>query len=213
MDQVVMEGSVMLKRGIAICICAILAACSAPQSEPQPLTGDWTLVPESSQIAFVSIKAGNVGEAHSFKTESGVVDGTGKAEISIDLSSVDTAVDIRDERMREFLFQVDQFPSATITAQIDPETMKTLDIGEQQIASTELSLSLHGIEADFDSDLAVTRISENRVLVETTKPVIIDATQFALGDGLEKLRELAELPSISPAVPVTATLIFARNDK
>ncbi|MEM1131821.1 MAG: YceI family protein [Pseudomonadota bacterium] len=201
----------MLKHGVAIFALTLLAACSAPPEEPEALAGDWTLVPEISQISFVSIKAGNIGEAHSFGTESGAVDGSGKAEISVDLNSVDTAIEIRDERMREILFQADQFPNATITAQVDPQSFQALDIGEQQIESTELSISLHGVEADFDSDLAVTRISENRVLVETAKPLILDAEQFALGDGLKQLRELAGLPSISPAVPVTATLIFEKT--
>lgn len=201
----------MQKHWIIMLLLAAVMACSAPEEAPAPLDGAWSLVPDNSQIAFVSIKADSVGEAHRFLTESGAVDASGKAEVTIDLSSVDTAVDIRDERMRDILFQVEQFPDAKVGAQIDPKLLETLKLGEQKTLTTPLSLELHGVGGEFDADLAVTRIADDRVLVETVKPVIVDATQFALGEGLDQLREIAGLPSISPAVPVTASLVFAKD--
>jgi len=200
----------MFRNSIAIIAALLMSACSAPPSEPEVenLAGDWTLVPEDSQVAFVTIKGGDIGEAHSFKTVSGDVDAAGKAALVIDLKSVDTSVEIRDERMRDILFQVSQFPSATASTQIDPATVAALKPGEQKVIVAPLTLDLHGASGTFDAELAVTRISADRVSVETTKPVIVNAGTFALTDGLGELQELAGLPSISPAVPVTASLVF-----
>lgn len=43
-------------------------------------------------------------------------------------------------------------------------------------------------------------------MVTSAQPVIINATDYGLTDGINKLRDLAGLPSISYAVPVTFTL-------
>ena len=53
----------------------------------------------------------------------------GAARVEIDLASVNTGVEIRDERMREIFFQVADFPSATVTAQLDPQQFAALDSG------------------------------------------------------------------------------------
>ena len=60
------------------------------------------------------------------------------------------------------------------------------------------------------ADLEVTRIANDKVVVATTEPIILDANSFDLGDGLAQLRELASLPSISTAVPVTFSFSFER---
>ena len=44
-----------------------------------------------------------------------------------------------------------------------------------------------------------------------TAPVIISTDMFGLTDELGELRAVAQLPSITPAVPVTFTLVFTRG--
>ncbi len=69
----------------------------------------WTLDNTDSRLSFVTVKAQNVAEVHSFTQLSGEVDSTGIATVTIQLASVDTLIEIRDERMREVLFQTDIF--------------------------------------------------------------------------------------------------------
>ena len=45
-------------------------------------------------------------------------------------------------------------------------------------------------------------------MVATTAPVVIKAEDFNLVEGVNALRDVAGLPSITLAVPVTATLFF-----
>ena len=195
----------------AVASLLAVSACSKAPAEPPALTGSaWELNGEASELSYVTIKAGEIAETNSFETFTGSVSADGAAEITIDLASVETGIDIRNERMREVFFVVADNPSATVTAQIDPASFETLGIGES--ASTELqgTLSLKGVEAPFQADVTVTRTGDDSVLAVSDAPVIVDAGRFELTEGLAQLQELAGLPSITPVVPVTFSLTFER---
>jgi polyisoprenoid-binding protein YceI len=188
-----------------------LAACSPAGSEGTPLAeGDWKLDGAASELSYVTIKADEIAETNTFEGLSGGVTADGAANISIDLASVSTGVDIRDERMRDVFFVVADNPEASITAQIDPASFEGLAIGESVDTPLEGTIALKGAEVGFQADISVTRVSDNRVLAVSDKPVIVSAGQFGLTDGLAELQSLAELPSITPVVPVTFSLTFER---
>ena len=169
---------------------------------------DWSLDNTHSRLSFVTTKAGAIAEVHHFGTLSGTVDGAGNVEITIDLATVDTMIPVRDDRMRQMLFQVAQFPTATIAAKIDMVTLSGLDTGSSTMVDTDAQVSLHGQTQTVPIQLVVAKLSSSRLLVTTVQPVVVVASQFALADGVEALREVAGLPSISPAVPVSAVLSF-----
>jgi hypothetical protein len=50
-------------------------------------------------------------------------------------------------------------------------------------------------------------------MVSSRKPVIVNAASVDLADGIEALREVANLPSISKAVPVSFVLTFEEDDR
>ena len=72
----------------------------------------YTLVPEKSKLVFTSIKSGSVIEAHEFKSLSGEINEQGLASVTIDLASVETGIDIRNERMKSMLFHVEKYAQA-----------------------------------------------------------------------------------------------------
>jgi polyisoprenoid-binding protein YceI len=193
-----------------IAVTLFLAACSKAAPEATPLDGDWTLDGEASRLSYVSVKAGDIAEVNRFAELSGSVSANGVAAIEIELASVSTGIDIRDGRMRDVLFNVAQNPFATVTAQIDPKDLDGLKIGDSTIQPVEAVVKLKGIESSVYADLEVTRIANDKVVVATTEPIILDANSFDLGDGLAQLRDLASLPSISTAVPVTFSFSFER---
>jgi hypothetical protein len=47
-----------------------------------------------------------------------------------------------------------------------------------------------------------------RMMVTTISPLIINAADFDLAQGVLELAKIAELPVISEAVPVTLSLVF-----
>ena len=173
-----------------------------------PASAEWTLNSDESTLSFVSTKAINAAEVHRFGTLEGGVDESGQASISIDLTSVDSAIELRDERMREMLFETGTYPTATMTAQIDMAAIAEMGPGDSGTMTIMGELSLHGEKVALTFDVVAARLAEDKLVVMSQKPVVIGAQQFRLTQGIEKLREIAGLPSISTAVPVSFILSF-----
>lgn len=187
------------------------AVLAAPMTFAAAHADAWRLDEAASRLGFVSIKAGDVGEAHSFGELSGRVEEDGTARVEIALASVETGIDIRNERMREILFETGEHPIATVTLNVDLDAYDHLDRGESLTREVEADLTIKGVTNTLYTDLVVTRVGRRRVLVEPAKPVIIDAGAFGLDAGINELRELAGLDSISLAVPATFSFHFERE--
>ena len=171
----------------------------------------WTLSPTESRVSFVSVKQGATGEVHHFTEAEGAVSEQGNVSLSIDTASVETWIDVRNERMVDYLFQSGIFPTATLSMKVDMDELSNMEAGETRQISVSGSLSLVGQSGDIEAELLVSRLAEDKVLVATLQPVVVQAEAFELVAGIETLRELAELSSISVAVPVSAVLVFVKN--
>lgn len=169
---------------------------------------DLTLDNSASQLNFGSIKNNSVAELHRFTQLSGSVDKSGKAKIAIDLSSVDTRIDIRDERMKEHLFDVENFPKAIYTAEVDIDAVKEMAIGEIQQRRLKGELALHGKKAPLEMLVRIVKGAGDALTVYTVEPAFISIADFDLGSGVDKLQELAGLKSITRAVPLTFSVVF-----
>ena len=172
---------------------------------------DWTLDNARSELHFVTVKAQDVAEVHSFDELSGTVWKDGIAEVTIQLASVDTLIPIRDERMRELLFKTDVFPTAGARTRLDLASLEALQPGESRVVTAEMIFTISGTELPITADLLVTRLSASRMMVVTTKPLVVNAGSVALAEGVDQLRDIAGLPSISKAVPVTFILQFQKD--
>lgn len=189
-----------------------LAACAPAQTEAPPVDkGAWALDGDASRLSYVSVKADEIAETNAFKALSGSVSEKGEAVLEIDLATVSTGVDIRDERMREVLFEVASNPTATVTAALDARSFASLKVGDNTVEVVEGTLSVKGVDIDVEAEVDVTRTGPDRVTVVTTKPVIVSVDALELTGGLAQLQELASLPSITPVVPVTFSLTFERE--
>ncbi len=169
----------------------------------------WQLDNEASRLSFVSIKKGDIGEIHFFKTLSGEMNESGQVTLEIDLASVDTNIPVRDERMRNMLFETEQYPTATFRAELDMTKLKGLKPGEMLVLDYfSGNLELHGVKQEIPGQIAITRLDENSFMAVNYHPLLISADNFKLAEGVEKLREIAGLPSISLAVPINFVLTF-----
>lgn len=169
---------------------------------------DWSLNNEQSQLNFISIKKSAIAEVHTFKNVSGTLTDSGEVKLSIDLSSVDTKIPIRDERLLKVLSNAGASPKAELAGTVDTSAAKALKAGETLTQDLSLTLSLHGQSHTVPATVKVTALTGGKLEVSTLHPVIINATDFQLVDGINELKTLAGLPSISMAVPVTAELVF-----
>ncbi len=190
-------------------LCFLTLVACGPKGEAER-TGDWTLNPAASGMTYVTIKNGNLGEINTFRDISGVVTTEGKAEFTINLDSVDTNNEIRDPRMKEYVFQTDQYPTAKVMADLDMSQFDVLAIGNSKTVLLDMTLDLHGIKDEREFYVLVTRLGPNKVRVDNKAPLILDAEDFGFETGLAKLQELAGLESISPIVSATISLTFER---
>lgn len=168
----------------------------------------WNLDPAKSSLNFVSIKGENVGEVHRFKEIAGTLSQTGDFMIDVDLTSVDTGIEIRDQRMQEDFFEIMKFPLAMAQGSIDPNVLANMQEGVVTPFIANLSISLHGAAAPVTAKLNAVKLSPGTLWVTSEAPMIINTADFELSPGIDKLKELAGLPSISYAVPVVVNLLF-----
>ncbi|MFL0797681.1 MAG: YceI family protein [Cellvibrionaceae bacterium] len=171
---------------------------------------NWSLENSESTLSFVSTKKSAVGEVHHFKSINGTVSEKGEIAIEIDLSSVETGIGIRNDRMKAMLFNVAKFAKAHVTANVDKQKLDALAVGEAYVDTVAFTVSLHGLSQYLTSKIKVVKLKEGKILASSVQPIVINAGQFGLDAGIEKLREVAGLPSISTAVPVMFDLAFKR---
>lgn len=164
-----------------------------------------------SSLHFVSIKKGTVGEVHSFEELNGSISDEGVANVNIELASVKTNIDIRDGRMKSLLFETDVFPTAGVSVKIDAAQLASIEVGDVVTMPLALTLDLHGTSKVIQTELQIIGLGGGILLVNTMKPVMLNAFDYGLDVGVKKLMEVANLPSIASAVPVSFSLVFKRQ--
>lgn len=167
----------------------------------------WELDEERSTVQFLSVKNASVAEIHHFTSLSGGIEDDGAARVVIGLDSVETLIPIRNQRLREMLFETARFPTATLSARV-PDDLDALQAGETRAVDLEVSVDLHGAAVPYVARAGVTRLADGSLQVVLREPVLVKAADFGLAAGIEMLREVAGLGNISTAVPVDAMLVF-----
>lgn len=171
---------------------------------------DWKMDTKNSNISYGTIKNDAIGESNYFKTINGNITDAGAINVEIDLASVDTQLELRDERMRDIVFKVVDNPKAKLTGNIDLKPFESLKNGENSVIETSVTLELVGEVIEIDTTLVVVRLGENKVLVIPQNVLFIDADDFELADAIETLRELAGLDTIATVAPMSFYLTFTR---
>jgi polyisoprenoid-binding protein YceI len=171
---------------------------------------DWELDSTASVINFATIKNDSVGEINTIKSLEGSISVSGAAQITIHLASVETLIEIRNERIRSLLFETATFPVAQVEAQVDPALMAGANEGEVHQLDLPVTLTLHGVQRDLTAPVSVLVENDGGLLVFTTHPVLVNAADFGLDSGIEALRNVAGLKSISNVIPVTLQFRFIR---
>ena len=151
----------------------------------QAALADWALNQDASDLYYITSKAAAVSELNSFSELSGSINEEGEATLTISLASVSTAVDIRNERMRDIVFEVSNYPIASISLNTDGDAMTAMSSGESIRASYDASIQLHGTEQMLTAELLVTKMENGGLQVSLAKPLIINAASFVLAESVE----------------------------
>ncbi|PSW19862.1 YceI family protein [Photobacterium sanctipauli] len=186
---------------------AIFTLCSATSA-----WANWSLDGPKSTIGFSSVKNDSVLEQHTFRNLSGAISDAGDVKLSIDLTSVDTNIQIRDERMKKELFETEKHPLTMLVASVDSEALSSMSPGKTMETDIEFELDLHGKKQKLGTRVQVTGLENGGLQVTTLKPVEVKSAQFGLDTGIDKLKDIAKLNSILLTVPVSANLIFVAEE-
>ena len=174
-----------------------------------PALSQWQIDNDYSTLSFISTKNSEIAEVHHFdKVMGSVDDNKGKVTFVIDLASVNTMIPIRDQRMRDFLFKTSEFSKATFSADVDTTFLKALPVGQQKQIKLSGEIDLHGQQQVVTTEVQIAKLTKDRLLVNSVKPVVLNAKSFKLAAGVAKLQEIAGLANISNAVPVSFSLTF-----
>ena len=119
-----------------------------------PVQADWT-VSDSSRIGFVSIKNNRIGENNAFERVSGSISESGQVAVSVDLSSVETGIGIRNERLQKMLFEVASFPTASIDAALSDSQIAALRAGGARAESVSVNIRLRGKTVSKTANVSV----------------------------------------------------------
>lgn len=192
----------MLTQPLVRILSALLLCTLTPVAFAQ-----WTINSDLSRLSFVSVKATHIAEVHKFSHFEGGLADNGSINVEINLASLDTLIPIRNERMLEFLFDAATYPTAKITGRVDPAAIKALKSGEVAILAVEVMVTLKDRQTPITTEVLVSK-HDKRVVVTSLQPIVLNTSSLGLTAGVEKLRELAGLPSISQSVPVSLVMTF-----
>ena len=166
----------------------------------------WHIAPEGSHVNFLSLKNQHIIELHAFKRLTGVLDDTScEAKLSIDLASVETNIPIRNQRMRQLLFEVQRFPTAEIILKLPKQAVTYLNVPPGSTVEAEAIIQLHGMQKSYPVNLTIFP-EVTSVWTITTQPLLISAQDFNLQAGVQALQNIVGLQHIATQVPVYAQL-------
>ncbi len=172
---------------------------------------DWSLCNKVSNLNFITSQNEKLTEVHSFSNMEGTISNQGNVLFKVDLSSVETHNSLRNIRLQEFLFETSKFQEATASINLDTDFLDELEFDIAKEIVIQVTLDLHGVTKEISTPVLVTRLKNNCLLVSTVKPIVFSLKDFGLLAGLEKLRQLAKLDSISNTVSVSLNLFFRSN--
>ena len=137
---------------------------------PNLASAHWSLDNDGSTLSFVTVKADHVAEAHTFDMLSGTIDDDGSVAVTVELASVNTLIPIRNERMQTMLFETNLFPQATISADVDLDTITAMAPGSSETQQLNFSLSMRDVTRSYTAEVLLTRVGDGVIATPLTKP-------------------------------------------
>ena len=194
--------------GLLVAVMFALLACGMQAANAAP---NWTLDPSASVLTYQSVKKNTIVETNKIRNITGTLSASGDAKVAFDLNSVDTGVDLRNVRMRFLFFETFKYPTAELTAKVDPAAFADLPAKRRMKATLPFRLSLHGVDKDLEASVVVTMISDTMVSVASEAPVAVHVEDFGLLPNVDKLQQAANVTNIVPTASVSFDFVFAAD--
>lgn len=175
-----------------------------------------TLDAANSSVKWTAIKNGDAPVAGKFsKLTGGLVLtaadlGATTGELTIDLSGIDSGVDLRDTRIAEAFFGVapDVAKKATVTLSALLLEETTLEPGATTKGSAMVNLAFDSASVTLKAPVTVARVDANTWTVATEIDATLSIKELGFSDPLAALITLCAHQSVDDAVAITANLTF-----
>ncbi len=183
-----------IEPGFLRTLAGILAAVSlvliSASGQAQDADGTASTPPGTIEFTGKNLFATANGTFHSWRLVAAAVDPdaleASTATVEIDLASVDTGIERRDDHLRNpDFFEVERFPVATVrfhSAERDGET----EAGEPRYRA-KFDIDLHGVRKTLDGE--VVRVSEDPLAFEGS--LVVDRTAFGVGGAPSRWNPMA----------------------
>jgi len=191
-------------------VSAIILATSLTANAAHHGNHKWSLSPQESKISYGSIKNDTIGEINHFKTISGSINTDGQVSINIDLTSIETNIDIRNKRILKHVFDAAR-PTAKLTANIDITKIKSLPIGATALIDTTGTLSILNNDIKIETSFFVARLNKDRFVAMSDEMIMLKTADLGVDAGIDILQQLAKLNNITRIAPVNLRLVFEKK--
>ncbi len=101
--------------------------------------------------------------------------------------------------------------AATLKTKINPEEINKLKPGGTTTVTVKGTLSFLGKDLPIEADMFVAKLSDKKIMVTTDEMIMLSMEDAGINDKITKLMELAKLPSITRAAPVTLRFVFTKE--
>lgn len=166
-------------------------------------SAQWQLIPELSKLSFLSTKNKTFTEEHTLQFSRGEINSDYGFMAVLDLDSVDTLIPIRDERLRNILFNTKEFPEAKISTTIPN------DFALNQAIELPFRLELHGHSKTMTA-IVMVQMADEQLVVINYEPIAINTKDFGMDDAINQLTQIAGLQSIDYTALVDFKLVFEK---
>ncbi len=194
----------------ALLIFSLIAGLTTLQSYANAASNSqWKLSADESKVAYGSIKKNSVGEVNHFKNIFGHIDKNGNTELVIDVTSVETFIDIRNQRMIKHVFDAES-PKAILKSTIDLQEIKNLKSGQTTSIDVDGTLSLSGRTIEIETTMFVASLGKNKFIATTDEMIMVKTEELGINEGVDMLMKLAKLNGITRVVPVSLRMVFEK---
>ncbi len=171
---------------------------------------EYSVDSNNSVVMFSVVTKQYIVEPAVFRNIGGSISKLGYIEIDIDVSSIDTHIPLRDKRLKHVFFKIEEFPMAHIMTKIDMNKLESIPHYKQMEISA--TLEFYGNSKEVKLNILVARICENKLLIVSMEPFIVDASDFGVpASNMIELSKRAGNIEISDEVAVTFVLSFKKD--
>lgn len=178
-----------------------------------PAQAAWELDPDASQVDATVIEItpdGPVPHQHRMRKFEGSIDSEGNLSIPLRLSQLDAIESIGP--LPSWFTRIADKPAATVTAQIPPQQLDSLAVGESLTETLQFSVESQNEKREAPVELRFTRETQDRISVTNAQRIALDGQQVMANQNAQTILQLLGYEQIGDEIPITLEAVLQNNN-